>query len=198
MAAGKLLIQCFKVHLKRAVKLSFEMLARKTAMNIIKNIKNRESGQTLIETTFVLLLLLLILFGIAEFARAWFLKNSLNNAARVGARFAVVQVDLVPNDAAVIAAVKNAPGVPSDNQSSQIVLVEVFICDKDESDCDSAGASESEANTGDIIRITVTVTFKDSNNEDTQFSVLSSLIPGLSGPDALQSLSARASMRYEL
>ena len=53
-------------------------------------ILNRQQGQTLIETALVLFLLLLILLGIAEFSRAWFIKNSLKNAARQGARVAVV------------------------------------------------------------------------------------------------------------
>ncbi len=53
-----------------------------------------QKGQTLIETALVLLLLLIILIGIAEFARAWYTKNSLKNAARQGARVAAV---LTPN-----------------------------------------------------------------------------------------------------
>jgi Flp pilus assembly protein TadG len=56
--------------------------------------KDKEIGQTLIETVFVLALLLILIFGIAEFARAWYLKNSLNNASRVGARVAIVQFTL--------------------------------------------------------------------------------------------------------
>ena len=38
---------------------------------------NRQQGQTLIETAIILIVLLLIVFGITEFARAWFTKNSL-------------------------------------------------------------------------------------------------------------------------
>jgi TadE-like protein len=47
-------------------------------------------GQALVETAIVLVLLLVILFGIAEFSRAWYTKNSLKNAVRSGARLAVV------------------------------------------------------------------------------------------------------------
>jgi Flp pilus assembly protein TadG len=53
-------------------------------------IHKRTEGQTLVETAIVLFLLLLILLGITEFARAWYTKNSLKNAARTGARLAVV------------------------------------------------------------------------------------------------------------
>jgi Flp pilus assembly protein TadG len=55
----------------------------------MKNLKQNK-GQTLIETAFVLIILVLIALGITEFARAWYTKNSLKNAARQGARAAVV------------------------------------------------------------------------------------------------------------
>jgi Flp pilus assembly protein TadG len=55
-------------------------------MNLIK----RQKGQTVIETALVIVFILMIFFGIAEIARAWWLKGQLNNAARVGARVAVV------------------------------------------------------------------------------------------------------------
>lgn len=62
-------------------------------------IHKRKEGQTLIETAFILFLLLLILFGITEFARAWYIRNSLKNAVRQGARVAVVTSpsDFPPN-----------------------------------------------------------------------------------------------------
>jgi Flp pilus assembly protein TadG len=50
----------------------------------------KNKGQALIETALVLMLLLIILFGIAEFSRAWYVRNSLKNAVRSGARLAVV------------------------------------------------------------------------------------------------------------
>lgn len=49
-----------------------------------------KKGQTLIETALILMILLTILIGIAEFARGWFIKNSLKNASRQGARLAAV------------------------------------------------------------------------------------------------------------
>jgi Flp pilus assembly protein TadG len=51
---------------------------------------NKQHGHTLIETAIILVVLLLIVFGITEFARAWFNKNSLKNAARQGVRVAAV------------------------------------------------------------------------------------------------------------
>jgi len=54
-----------------------------------------QKGQTLIETALILFLLLLILLGISEFARAWYTKSSLKNGARQGVRVAVVTSPLV-------------------------------------------------------------------------------------------------------
>jgi Flp pilus assembly protein TadG len=59
---------------------------------IAQNIKmnKKQNGQTLIETALMLFLLLLILLGISEFARAWYVKSSLKNGVRQGARVAAV------------------------------------------------------------------------------------------------------------
>lgn len=50
----------------------------------------RQEGQVVIETALMMILLLVLFFGIAEIARTWWLKNQLNNAARVGVRVAIV------------------------------------------------------------------------------------------------------------
>ena len=50
-----------------------------------------DSGQAMVELALALPLLLLILVGIFEFARAYSIKQSLVNGAREGARVAVVQ-----------------------------------------------------------------------------------------------------------
>jgi Flp pilus assembly protein TadG len=56
----------------------------------MNTMKTSHKGQTLVETVLVLMLLFILFFGIAEIARAWYLKNALENAARVGARVAIV------------------------------------------------------------------------------------------------------------
>lgn len=53
------------------------------------NIENNK-GAALVELAIILPLLLLIVFGIFEFGRAMFITNTLNNAAREGARRAAV------------------------------------------------------------------------------------------------------------
>ncbi len=55
----------------------------------MKNFKNKK-GQALVETALVLILLVILFVAIAEFARAWYVKNSLKNAVRQGARVAAV------------------------------------------------------------------------------------------------------------
>lgn len=51
---------------------------------------NNQKGAALVEMAIILPLLFLIVFGIFEFGRAMFITNTLNNAARYGARLAVV------------------------------------------------------------------------------------------------------------
>ena len=62
-------------------------MARKTARNRLKD----ESGQNLVEFALVVPMLLILVFGIAEFGRAWMTKNILTGAAREAVRIAVVQ-----------------------------------------------------------------------------------------------------------
>jgi Flp pilus assembly protein TadG len=52
--------------------------------------RNSDKGQTVIETALMIMLLFVLFFGIAEVARFWWLKNQINNAARVAVRVAVV------------------------------------------------------------------------------------------------------------
>jgi Flp pilus assembly protein TadG len=61
-------------------------------------------GQALIEFALVLPLLLLLVFGITEFGRAWMTANILTSAAREGCRLAVVTA---PNVSAVELRVKD-------------------------------------------------------------------------------------------
>ena len=52
---------------------------------------HNNKGQAMVETALVLMLLVVLIFGMTEFGRAMYTKNMLNNAARAGARCAVVQ-----------------------------------------------------------------------------------------------------------
>lgn len=71
--------------------------------------KNR--GQSVIEFALVLPLLLLVLFGITEFGRAWMTVSILTSAAREGCRLAVVTAPDVPAVTARVTDVCNSAGV---------------------------------------------------------------------------------------
>jgi Flp pilus assembly protein TadG len=63
-------------------------------MTLLRRKARRKSrGQTLVEFALVFPLLILLLMGIFDFGRAIFLYNSLTNAAREGARLALVNQD---------------------------------------------------------------------------------------------------------
>ena len=154
-------------------------------------------GQTIVETAIILPILLILVLGIFEFGRAMYIKNTLNNAARAGARAAVVlprnstgtPEGLVYPSATVTALSSNCnyeagtanryvyktvceslySGIPR-NQISVTVAI---------NDLDSNGALSS----GDAVTVTVSwSTFE---------TLISKIIPMGNG------LSGEASMRYE-
>jgi hypothetical protein len=70
-----------------------------------------QKGQALVETALVIPLLLLLIMGLFEFGRAMYIKNTINNAARAGARAAVVtpKYDVTTNPEGLQA---TPPGTP--------------------------------------------------------------------------------------
>jgi Flp pilus assembly protein TadG len=68
-------------------------------------------GQSVIEFALVLPILLLVVFGITEFSRAWMTVNILTQAAREGARLAVVTAPDTDLVTARVNEVCNAAGV---------------------------------------------------------------------------------------
>lgn len=81
--------------------------------------RNRDKGQVLVELALALTLLTLLVFGAFEFGRAMYVKNSLNLAAREGARRASV---CDPLDTAAVES--RAIGcLPSSLQSGAVVSV---------------------------------------------------------------------------
>lgn len=147
-----------------------------------------ESGQTTVETVLVIIVLFIMLFGIVEWSRAWWTKNSLNNAVRVGARTAAVTPDLTltaisddcsptPGDV-IIAKVCSSPGVPK--TATTLVIISMV---------DEPPAS-GDLDEGDTVTVRVEAVFIGA-------------VPGLSAisfgfvPNNLP-LVSQASMRYEL
>lgn len=83
---------------------------------MIRSTANRrhESGQALVEMALILPVLLILVLGILEFGRAWNAKQVITDAAREGARLAVVDNSTVDqNDVkAAIALALSRSGIP--------------------------------------------------------------------------------------
>ena len=73
-----------------------------------------EQGQALVEVALVLPVLLILMLGILEFGRAWYTKQVVTDAAREGARLAVVLDNTVTQDdvKAAIATSLSRAGIP--------------------------------------------------------------------------------------
>jgi len=87
--------------------------------------RRRPDGQGLVEFALVLPVLLLILMGVFDFGRAVFAYNSLSNAAREGARVAIVdQTQVGGVQAGEVEAANQATGLGLDaSDDSQVEVV---------------------------------------------------------------------------
>jgi Flp pilus assembly protein TadG len=155
-----------------------------------------EKGQVLVETAFVLPLLLVLIFGMVDFGRAMYTKNTLNNAARSGARVAAVTPGLTPTSPAVaLFSLNSQPaitvqnnifnGIPTDNS----VTYELTIRN-------AAGTSiPATVTTGDQVQINLT--YPDFPMITPLYNILALITnsgaQGSNGP----TITGQASMRYE-
>jgi len=103
----------------------------------------RQKGQALVELALILPLLLLLVFGIIEFGRALYIKNTLSNAAREGARRAAVttpwttaQTDALKDyvkstiqvdQAGIVITISSAPNSPPLSGQGDSVTVNVAL-----------------------------------------------------------------------
>jgi len=131
---------------------------------------NRESwrrGQAVVEFALVVPVFLLILFGVIEFGRAFFVLHLMNNAAREGARTASL-----PNksEADVYAVVDNfvgGVGLDVNRKTTEIAVIPAGTSEPD------PGVDLAGATSGDRVRVSVVY----------QFTVVTgSFVPGLSDP----------------
>lgn len=67
-----------------------------------KSLINGKAGSATVEMALVLPLFLLLVFGIAEFGRAWLVLNTMNHAAREAVRVAATTASLTADNSAVI------------------------------------------------------------------------------------------------
>lgn len=139
-------------------------------------------GQVLVEFTLVLLLLLVLLFSITEFARGWHSVNALTNGARAGARFASEQPK--SDDATFVTNVKNYTFSQITSTLHATPNTDVFV---DVSATSPSGQTKSFSNisSGDAVNVIVTYNFQVLSGQ---------IIPLFSGTKAL---TRRATMRYE-
>lgn len=70
--------------------LTHHIVARASAGRVSRNAGRREAGVALIESAFVLPILLVLAMGMLDFGRAFHTKSLLDQAAREGARLAVI------------------------------------------------------------------------------------------------------------
>ena len=106
-------------------------MMRKMLLAPSKERQRGESGQTLVEFALVLPLLLTVIFGTIEFCFLYQSTNTVNFAAREGARVGAV---LGPTDAGadskIITAIFNATSGGSGLLFSQIQMIEIFKSDQ--------------------------------------------------------------------
>lgn len=76
---------------------------------------NRESGATTVEFALVMLMFLMVIFGIMDFARMLYFWNTANEVAREGARYAVVCSDPAGNDHVIAKMQALMPDITADN-----------------------------------------------------------------------------------
>jgi len=107
-------------------------------------------GQALVEFALLLPLVMLILIGIVEFGRAWQAKQTLTDAAREGARIAVVGNGQYTTDTVTAKVKAMIKGAGFD--SSQVTITYP-------SGCHFAGCSPL-LGTGDITAVTLTLPYK--------------------------------------
>jgi hypothetical protein len=129
-------------------------------------------GQALVEFAFVAMFLLLVIFGIIDFARLFFAYATMSNGAREGARFGIVR----PNDDAEIEARARAMMVLIGSEAN--VTIEYPGGDPG----DDAEAYPAGCTTPHHCRIQIIVT--------SDFDMWTPVIPSLS-------LEARATMHFE-
>jgi Flp pilus assembly protein TadG len=98
---------------------------------LFRKLRKAEDGAVLVETAIVLPILLLIVWVIIDFARAFYTVNSLASAVREGARVAAVYKVPADNEAAIKDRVKsafNAFGGPA-LTDGQIIIVDESLSD---------------------------------------------------------------------
>jgi len=152
-------------------------------------------GQALVEFAIVIILLFLLVFGIIQFGWLMYIKNTLNNAARAGARTAVV---LPGYDATNLTGLKDTSGSPVTLNngclfSAENALVYETVCKNLFNGIDKSQTQVEVVITD--LDLSTTLTPGDLIKVKVVLGNIAGFVPGLI-PIA-NSLTGEASMRYE-
>jgi len=158
---------------------------RRAAMKLSSYIKKMpdNKGQSLVEFALILILILIVLFGITEFGRAWLYNNTLTNGVRTGVRYATSLENSTSFEA-------NVRSVTLSNITSSIPNNNIVITVTRTPSGGGAPNTDFESlASGDLITVRAT----------TDFSFLTGIMDIVfkeenAGPNTL---SRQASMRYE-
>ena len=153
----------------------------------------KHKGQALVETALLLPILLILIFGIVDFARALYTKSSLNNAARSGARKAVV----TPSLSAESGTLESSTTTTADTIRSNLYnnTPETVTYDLKVLNATGTTAVTGEASAGNLVQVTVTWT---DFPLITPFYRLAGIFGGTAPQDSGSlTLTGTAAMRYE-
>jgi Flp pilus assembly protein TadG len=127
--------------------------------NVRRILKTDDKGQNLVEFALVVSLLLAILFGIAEFGRAWFYSNHLTNSVRAAARYGAVLTPFDSNQVKqyLIREIDNEGAGPlhAADINDAGTTVQVFS-----SYSSATPVSDANITKGDTIKVRVTYNFR--------------------------------------
>jgi len=160
----------------------------------MKTAQRPQNGQALVEMAIILPLLLLLVLGLADYARALYIKNSLNNAARSGARAAaVIPHHQLYNESGAL----SSPATPTANT----IRSNLFNGIPDSvtytlNILDSTGTNPvtGPASAGNIVKVAVTWT--DVPMITPLYKIVGIISNTQTGPYVL-TLTGQAAMRYE-
>jgi Flp pilus assembly protein TadG len=142
-----------------------------------------QKGQALVEFAIILPLLFLLIFGIFEFGRAMFIKNTLNNAARSAVRVAVV----TPNLTGITYSASQLSTRSATDQIQAKIYDNLLYIDKTTATATVTIVGNSPAQPNDTITVKVTGVFGSIVSKIT--ATLQINVPN--------TLGGQASMRYE-
>ena len=89
----------------------------------IRKPKDRECGQTLLETGFMLLVIFMVVFWVIEMCGMIYTYATIANAAEEGVRYGIIASGVVANDSRIVTRVKNFAGASMHNMSQISVQV---------------------------------------------------------------------------